>query len=210
MKGTSIKSDYERFQSGLSELFTLVLICLLPPISIFCDLTLLGRRLLENSVTETFQELFLLFAIVTLWISARKHPESRGMLALMAGLFACMFIRENDSALDHIWHGFWFWPAMTVAVVVIVYVAVYCRESVTGPVLDLFDSKSFLYIAMGLVVILVLSRLFGSGRFVWNTFITGYYTHSVKTAIQEGLELFGYQLLANGSAMLARELNQSS
>lgn len=204
------KSDFEEIQSALSELFFLVLICILPPLSIFCDLVQLGGKLPESSVTETFQELLLLYAVVTLAISARKHPGSRGMLVLMSGLFACMFIRENDSVLDHVWHGFWFWPAMLVAIGTITYVCIRCRESVIGPVLDLYETKTFVYLALGMVVILVLSRLYGSGRFVWNSFITGYYSHGIKTAIQEGLELFGYLMLAHGSGQLAHRLNRSS
>ncbi len=204
------RSDFEKIQSAVSELFFLVLICILPPLSIFCDLVHLGKHLPESSVTELFQELLLLYAVVTLAISARKHPGSRGMLALMSGLFACMFIRENDSVLDHIWHGFWFWPAILVAIGTITYVCICCRESVIGPVLDLSETKTFVYLALGMVVILVLSRLYGSGRFLWNSILTGYYSHGIKSAIQEGLELFGYLMIAHGSGRLAHRLNQHS
>ena len=64
------------------------------------------------------------------------------------------------------------------------------------------DSKSWIYVTIGLLTVLVLSRLFGSGWLIWNAVMGEGYRAECKAIIQEGLELFGYIFIFYGSWLL--------
>jgi hypothetical protein len=63
-------------------------------------------------------------------------------------------------------------------------------------------SKSWIYVTIGLLIVLVLSRLFGSGWLIWNAVMGEGYRAEYKAIIQEGLELFGYIFIFYGSWLL--------
>lgn len=60
--------------------------------------------------------------------------------------------------------------------------------------------KSFAYISIGLLVVLVFSRIFGSSQ-LWKELMGVHYDWIYKTTVQEGLELLGYMLIAYGSVL---------
>ena len=60
------------------------------------------------------------------------------------------------------------------------------------------QSNAYFNILVGLVIILIFCRLFGSGT-LWKEVMNDDYHHIYKTIIQEGLELFGYVFLFIGS-----------
>ena len=130
-------------------------------------------------------------------LAARKHQDSRGFLVLVAGFFSAMLIREIDMFLDAVTQGFWLYPAVAVSVAVIIY-AVRQRGTVITPALRLASTKPFAYLAIGLLLVLVFSRAFGTGQ-LWAELMGADYRRIYKSAIQEGIELLGYVLVFFGA-----------
>jgi hypothetical protein len=156
----------------------------------------------ESSITEFSQETLLLALAVCFEYAAWRHVNSRGLFVLMAGFFSCMLVRELDSIFDKVWHGFWFWPALLIAFISISYVMFYCRDTALESIADFIDTKPYLYIVFGLIIVLVFSRVFGSGEIFWKNLMTSHYENLYKRALQEGLELFGYIFIAYGSWLM--------
>jgi hypothetical protein len=172
---------------------------------VFVDAVILGNEVEDLSITEITQEILLFGSAAIFWFCAWKQTQSRGFFALVAGFFSCMFIRELDSFFNVVWDGFWFWPAITVAIATISYTVFYCRGTVMEAMADFIDKKPFYHIIFGLIIILVFSRVFGSGTLIWKYILSDGYHHVAKSAIQEGIELLGYIFLFYGSFLFFRE-----
>lgn len=170
------------------------------PVLVKIDFTLIGHRASETSLLEITQEVLIFSSAVLCGISAWKHPDTRGFLALVSGLFGCMFIRECDALLDNIVHGFWFYPALALAFAAGLF-AVNTQETVIPTFAAYLGEKYFTYISIGLLLVVVFSRSFGSGR-LWQTVMGADYRATYKSVIQEGLELLGYIHIAYGTVLL--------
>ena len=120
------------------------------------------------------------------------------------GFFATMLIRESDALFDKISHGFWVYPATIVAIYSMVY-AKKCVGTVKKPMLTYVDSKNFIFINIGLIIVLIFSRLFGSGS-LWRNIMGADYSILYKSVIQEGIELLGYTLVLYGSFLVWTEV----
>jgi hypothetical protein len=190
---------------GAGEFLLLALFAVIPPLFLVIDVVVLESGVTETSVTEVSQSALLLIAASAYWWMAYRCLQSRGFFMLVAGFFSCMLIRELDVFLDHIWHGFWIWPALLVALGTIGFVAFCCKNRVVKPMASFVDTKPCLYIEFGLVVVLVFSRIFGSGKLVWKLVLREGYLNMAKSAIQEGIELFGYLFIAYGAFLLLRK-----
>jgi len=127
---------------------------------IYIDVVIIGNSVKEISVTEITQELLILVASLITWYGAWKHPNRRGLLVLMAGFFSCMLIRELDAFFDYVWHGFWFWPAILTALASIAYVAAFCRNTVIEPLSSFVATRSYFFILVGVIFLLLFSRTF--------------------------------------------------
>ena len=161
------------------------------------DYFFLENNLSERSLTEIFQQLLLLSSTgIFIW-SATKVAESRTLFILIAGFFGCMFLRELDYYFDMIMHGFWFYPTILLASSVIFYSTKHSANLISS-VRSFSQSNAYFNILVGLVIIMIFSRLFGSGT-LWKEVMKDDYHHIYKTIIQEGLELFGYVFLFIGS-----------
>ena len=156
----------------------------------------------ENTLTQYTQESLLLFSAVLFGVCAWHRKESRGFLVLVAGFLGCMFIREFNNQLDLIMHGFWVYPALLLAVTCIVY-ARFCDSEVISPMATYTQTRSYIYLSVGLLIVLVFSRVFGSGS-LWKDLMMLDYQGAYKKMIQEGLELFGYVFIAWGSWLAYR------
>ena len=141
------------------------------------DYFFLENNLSERSLTEFFQQVLLL---------------------------ACMFLRELEYYFDMIVHGFWVYPTLLLASLVITY-AVKHSENFISSVHLFIQTNAYFNILVGLVIIMIFSRLFGSGT-LWKDVMNDDYHHIYKTIIQEGLELFGYVFLFIGSFHQLREV----
>ncbi|MEN8200411.1 MAG: hypothetical protein ABFR63_10110 [Thermodesulfobacteriota bacterium] len=184
---------------SIIELLLLTMLMVIVPSIISIDAVVIGGGIPENSATEYVQEVLILFSSILFGIGALRYPESRGFFVLVAGLFGCMFIRELDAYLDAVTHGFWLYPTLLLAFGSILY-SIRCRGNVTAPMAEYTETKSFVYVAIGILIVLVFSRIFGTGH-LWREVMGSHYHSSYKAIIQEGLELVGYALIFFGSAM---------
>ncbi len=199
-----------RVLKGVGEFFLLALITLVAPLAIYIDITILGNEVGEISVTEFTQEGLLLMSAIIMTVLAVRRPDLRGLFALVAGFFGTMLIREFDFLFDMIWHGFWFWPAITLAIATVLYVLIKCRDTVIEPMARFFDTRAWFFLMAGLIIILVFSRVFGSGNLLWKEIMGEHYSHFFKSALQEGIELLGYLFLATGSVMTLKQYRRVS
>lgn len=197
-----------RIAMAVGEFLALALLSLVPPLFLAIDIVILGDDVSETSLTEISQEALLLTSSLLFALGAWKHQTQRGFFILAAGLFGCMFVRELDGLLDNVSKGFWLWPALLVAAASIGSAAIFWRDTVLGPLAAFIDTKPYLHILFGLIVVLVFSRIFGSGALILEH-VPGY-SQLLKTAIQEGLELFGYIFIAYGSSLLLRHRQKES
>jgi hypothetical protein len=172
------------------------------------DYFFLENNLSERSLTELFQQLLLLASVAIFIWSASKVEESRTLFILVAGFLGCMFLRELDYYFDMIVHGFWIYPTLLLAGSVIFYSARHSTYLISS--VRLFSqSNAYFNILVGLVIIMIFSRLFGSGT-LWKEVMNDDYHHIYKTIIQEGLELFGYVFVFIGSFHQLREVQRMS
>ena len=170
------------------------------------DYFFLENNISERSLTELFQQLLLLAsAAIFIW-SATKVEESRTLFILVAGFFGCMFLRELDYYFDMIVHGFWFYPTILLASSVIIYSIKHSTYFISS-VRTFSQTNAYFNILVGLVIVMIFSRLFGSGT-LWKEVMNDDYHHIYKTIIQEGLELFGYVFLFIGSFYQLRSVQK--
>ncbi|SER61245.1 hypothetical protein SAMN05216548_13011 [Faunimonas pinastri] len=158
---------------------------------VFADVLILGDNLGEMSLTEIGQELTLFVISLLFWRSSRL-PGHAGFGILVAGFFGCMLIRELDALFDHVFHGFWFFPAILLAAVCIFH-AWRRRNEVLARLAEFARTPAFGTMMTGLIVILVFSRLFGITT-LWHHMLAADYTKVAKKAVEEGSELLGYTI----------------
>ena len=181
---------------GLEFVMLAVLIALVPVI-IYVDVTILSDSVSEESLTEFLHNALLFVSIAFIVTGAFKFPPARGYLLLVATFFSFLLIRESDALFDHIWQGFWKIPGTGVLIVgtVLVYRN---RATLTEPLLRHFETRPATFIYIGVLLLLIFTRLFGNGS-LWEAVMGSSYNSSYKAAIQEGLELMSYMLIAYGS-----------
>src|SRR5210317_1621388 len=107
---------------AFAEFFLISFFVFLVLLVLTLDILVLGQGMTETSLTELSQEGLLLVSAVFFGINAWRKPSARGFLVLVTGFFSCMLLRELDSFFDSIvYHGFWFWPTLAVAVSSVIY-----------------------------------------------------------------------------------------
>jgi len=184
------------------EFFILLLLVLIPILTIFIDLVILENNVREISLTEITQELFLFITLLIYWYGAWKKEQIRGFLVLVAGFFTTLFIRELDVFFDTISHGFWIYVAITIAVTSIFYAYFFAKGTNLKSFFNFLDTKTYFLLLLGMIILMIFSRIFGSGNLLWSYLLPEEYLFIVKTALQEGLELLGYSFILYGSVLL--------
>ncbi|MCF6264376.1 MAG: hypothetical protein L3J24_12425 [Xanthomonadales bacterium] len=121
---------------------------------------LLGLGRTDLSFTEIAQEISLFVSALLFLIIAKNDVKARGFFILVAGLLAAMLMREIDAVFDLIKKGFWLYPALIVSITAIFFARKY-KGTVKTPMLDFMETKRFVYISLGLLVVIVFSRTFG-------------------------------------------------
>ncbi|TKI07680.1 hypothetical protein [Martelella alba] len=165
---------------------------------LFLDIHALHDSVKETSLTEITQELILL-GIVLLYARLTKVPELRASSVLLCGFFACMLIRELDFVFDVIRQGSWVWVALAVTGISIIVAARDFRGVISG-LREFFTYPSYGLICAGLLNVLIFSRLMGMGV-LWRTLLQEAFLRTVKNAVEEGSELFGYVLCLLGTVI---------
>jgi len=192
-----MKNTRQSIITSAAEILLIALWMAAVPFIVRIDFTTTGQGPAEWSLTELLQEGLLLLSALVFWRAAWNRPRSRACLVLMAGFLTTMLIREADVFLDKISKGFWVYPAVIVAVVAIAY-AVRNRVTLITPLARYSSERFFTIIMIGLLIVIVFSRLFGSS-FLWEVVMGEIYHPDYKTVVQEGIELMGYGLIFYGS-----------
>lgn len=167
---------------------------------IYVDTVIFHHGVSEYSLTEFTQEGLVFVTVIIFFALSKNQAESRGFLVLCGGFFSVLLIRELDAVFDQIKHGFWVYPAIVVTLITLIY----ARKSpgtVSGPLVYYFQTSPFAYIIIGLMIVILFSRIFGSG-IIWRVVMADNYTTVYKGIIQEGVELLGYVIVFYGSVML--------
>lgn len=188
-------------RAAIAEFLFLSLFVLSVPLFLAIDILVIEHGVQETSLTELSQGVLLFVCALRFGIGAWSCPQSRGFLVLVTGFFSCLFIREMDAFLDKMaFHGFWVWPAALLALAAIAC-SMRSRDTIVKPMADFVGTKSYFSILFGLVLLLVFSRVFGSGSLLWKPVMGEAYQPLFKTTLQEGLELLSYLFIAYGTML---------
>lgn len=186
-------SQQFRFLFGaMGRFFMLALIMAASTGLLFIDILVFKNDLGEDSVTEIVAEVMLLAVIVLFFRKGLREPEDRAGFFLIAGFFASMLIRELDQVFDYIFHGAWFWFAVPVSLIAIIYAFLHPRTAVNG-LYRFVSHPAYGMMVTGLLVVLVFSRLFGMG-ILWRGMMGDDFNRLAKNLAEEGCELLGYTL----------------
>jgi hypothetical protein len=189
-----------QIRAALIQFLVLAALALVPPLLIYLDVQAIKDSVGESSLTEVSQALCLLLTVTLFARTAWQQAESRGFYVLITGFFLCMLIREHDFLFDLIRHGAWVYPALAVTLAALVMALIW-RHTVIGPMAAFTRLQGYHQLILGLVVVLVFSRVFGTGS-LWRAIMLDEYQNLYKSVIQEGLELFGYLLIAYGTVQM--------
>ena len=184
------------------ELLIIILLMIVPPLFVWIDFTILKTNLSEYSLTELTQEFLLLTSFIILFIRTYKNKENSVFLTLLAGLFLVMLIREGDYFWDKIMKGLWTILALSTFLITI-YLANKQRKTIIPSLSTYWNTRGFGYLIIGLLIVLIFSRIFGTGD-LWRAILKENYVGRYKTAIQEGLELFGYLITFCGVVLISK------
>ena len=180
------------------EALALSLLVATVPFALYLDFSVIGHGIPDVSVTETLQEILLAAVVFCFIYSTYKRPEERGFLVLGSGFFGCMLLRELDYLFDYVWQGFWVWPVLLTLITTTLFA---WKQPFLVPLRLYIQSKPYLFTLFGLITVIVFSRLFGSGNILWEGLMGANYHHDYKSAIQEGIELFGYLFIGYGAML---------
>ena len=197
--GLSLSKKTRQLLFVLVEFVFLVSLMLGATSMIFFDAAILHNGLSEKSITQYTQSFLILLSTVIFWWGAIRYPFKRGYLTVVSTLFGVMLIREADAMFDLVWHGFWVVPAICAMIVGGWYTG-RNLDTLIDPFLCHFQSRYSTFVYTGLLILVVFSRLFGTGSF-WEPVMGSDYSPSYKSVIQEGVELLGYILIFYGSSM---------
>lgn len=191
--------------SALAAFIGQSLLLALVPALIYLDLAVFGNGMSEGNLTEWAQSLLLLFATVQIYRVAGQIAAARAFLLLVAGFLLCMLIREQDGFLDALGKGSWAYLVALVALASLFHAWRAGLPAVVQPMAAFIGSRAYYYLLFALLLVLVFSRLFGSGHTIWQ-FIPGLENPKhFKNTVQEGIELAGYIFLFLSSVMLRRD-----
>ena len=156
--------------------------------------TTIDTKFSETSLVEQFQNIFLLIGIVLLIIS-NNLKSIKYSLALIIGLF---FIREQDAFLDTA-IGEHSWKFLCIAYGLAIGYKLYTYKNVFVDEFNTYiKSASSGITFIGLISLLIFSRMFGRKKFWIAVEETENYTRNVKNAAEECTELFAYFLILIG------------
>ncbi|MCR8826630.1 hypothetical protein [Pseudosulfitobacter koreensis] len=185
--------------AAATEFFGLMALLILVVLVVRLDVVVYGDSISEASFTEALHVL-LTFAtgLIFVW-GATRHAQARGYLVLVATMCGLIVIRENDYLFDYVWHGFWKWPALALGLAGLA-IALRHRDTLAIPFLQHFQTRSGTFMYCGFLLLVVFSRLFGTGS-LWEPVMGDAYDPRIKNIVQEGLELLGSGLIGYGAIL---------
>lgn len=169
------------------------------PLALVLDSSVLGNGVSDSGATEVLQSAMLGLVIVSYGFGLRRHHDMRGYAIAAMTFFVVLLVREQDGILDAVFHGFWAYPAALITVLGAVATFVN-RDTFWQPLQRHISSREAAFMLLGLVLLVFFSRIYGTG-FVWETMMGDGYVRTVKNAVQEGIELMAYIILAFGAVI---------
>jgi hypothetical protein len=173
--------------------FLLALVMATPVALLYVDIRLLGNGVGEWSLVELTQLGFLAATVLAFVRRARARVDERGFAVLAAGFFGCMLVRELDAVWDLVFHGLWPILVATLAGASLAYALRHPHDTLAATARFLV-SRSAAVMTVGLVLLLVYSRLFGMTA-LWEGLLSENYVRLFKNAAEECTELLGYTLV---------------
>jgi len=193
-----IQEDWASIRRAAVEFGLGFVFCLFVTGLLFYEVVVVGGNCGEDSTVEIAQFLLLVFSSVLFFKNAGSRSAFDGGSFLIGAFLLCMAIRELDFITDRIPYLSW---SYFVAAVVAVAGGVAWRRwrSVIHGLAVFADSRACPFMTIGLLCVLIFSRLFGS-KYIWYNLYDPDDVRIVKNVVEEGLELFGYALIATASA----------
>lgn len=119
-----------------------------------------------------------------------------------------MLIREWDGIFDNIFHGAWKFIAIPAALLCIWLALRNGITRVAKELADFMNTKSYWLLCLGLIIVLVFSRIIGMRSVV--QLLSGTHFHeSIKNLLEEGLELLGYMIIFTSAVYYLLEKRKS-
>nr|WP_241033722.1 hypothetical protein [Vibrio maerlii] len=184
-----------------------IAISILVNAAIRLDYVLLGNNLGEISITETLEQFSLLVSAFAFFLLSKHRSDTKHAATLIASFFLVMFIRELDFLFDMIAHGSWVYPALAITFAALAYAAKDIRGTI-NQLAEILRSPYMNILIIGLMLLLVYSRLFGMGNF-WKGVMSEHYVRDVKNIAEEGTELLAYLIISFGSIRTYLSLTRS-
>ena len=204
-----MKDNLRLLLSHLGRTFLFGLMMAVPPLLAWLDIHWFGNAVGEWSLVELTQEGFLAASIAAFARLAMRRADDRPFAVLATALFACMFLREMDEALDLIAHGFWKYPVAVLVAGALAWASRDWRMAVQGLVRFL-ASRAGTVMTIGLVLLLFYSRLIGMTS-LWTGLLGEQYIRVFKNTIEETTELLGYTfILAASVGYVAQRVREPS
>ncbi len=191
-----MNENYKTILAGFTEFILAALIASSVVGCIYFDVTV-HQNIVENSFVEFSQEALLM--AITAIFTMQAIAKRQGGLWLVAGFFGCLFLRELDAFFDMIVHGAWKYFALVVIAFVFWQAWHLGKENTIASLATFMKTRAFIFIFIGLLIVLVYSRLFGMGE-LWHAIMGDNFNRTVKNVVEEGSELWGYALVFWGTA----------
>lgn len=181
------------FQSLYTTLYFLMASSI-PFAALLIDVIYFRNSVGEESVVEYCQDIFLIILSTLFFRQAVQQPKARSGFLLMGLFFITMLIREMDNIFDIlIYHGSWILFAAPLSTFAIVYALLNKTETLNA-LTDFTQSKEFYSFIIGLLMVLVVSRLIGMS-WLWRSIFYYTYPRIVKNIAEEYTELLGYSIM---------------
>jgi hypothetical protein len=153
----------------------------------------------ENGLIEWMQVLFLVVSIAVLWRSSSLAKDRRTVLFSMICLLLATIMREWDKILDETF-GRHVWKVLSGFFIVAASVPFFRhRRPFYISALHLTRQPSFGIMLTGGLIVLIFSRLFGSGEFWTDLIDHRQFAREAKKVAEECTELMGYFFIMIGT-----------
>lgn len=201
MLGSS--QDWSSIRRSAFELVVGFVLCIFVVALLFYEIVIMESTCGERSSVEMIQFLLLLSSSLTFFNLAVSRADLSGGLFLIGAFVLCMAIRELDWITDRIPYLSWA-HLVTLVLIAALWIAYRNKETVVHGLAVFSESRASVWMIIGLLCVLVFSRLFGS-KHIWYNLWDADRVRVLKNVVEEGLELFGYALMMTASILFRNE-----
>lgn len=156
-----------------------------------------GQLFTEHTILEAMEIVAIALSMTMVLLAAVLIPESRSLSLVLGLLLLGALIRELDLFLDrYVFDGAW---QMLVTLVLAAIASTIWRDrrAFRRALRSMSTTPAIGFLAVGALTTAVFSRLFGKQEF-WQEIMQESYNRSVKNAVEETVEFYGYTLILIG------------